>query len=74
MNSEDLDNAPSSSTSTNETFLSWLLIAMTKFLRMSRGGSLLLDGNPKEYGVAEHIATNVEANPRTISDKLMAVL
>ena len=28
---------------------------------------MLLDGNPKGYEVAEHISTNVEANPRIIS-------
>ena len=34
---------------------------------MSRGGSLLLDGNPNGYEVAEHIDTNVEVNPRMLS-------
>ena len=34
---------------------------------MSRGGGLLLDGNPKGYEVAEHIATKVEVNPRMLS-------
>ena len=33
---------------------------------MSRGGSLLLDGNPNGYEVAEHIDTNVEVNPRML--------
>ena len=35
--------------------------------RMSRGGSLLLSGNPKWYEVAEHIATKIEVNPRILS-------
>ena len=34
---------------------------------MSRGGRLLLDGNPKGYEVSEHIATKVEVNPRMLS-------
>ena len=34
---------------------------------MSRGGRLLLDGNPNGYEVAEHIFTKVEVNPRMIS-------
>ena len=36
-------------------------------LRMSRGGRLDLDGNPKGYKVAEHIATRVEVNPQMLS-------
>ena len=40
---------------------------MTSNFRMSRGGRLHLDGNPKGYEVAEHIATKVEVNPRMIS-------
>ena len=28
-------------------------------MKMSRGGVFLLDGNPKEYEIAEHIATKV---------------
>ena len=34
---------------------------------VSRVGRLLLDGNPKGYDVAEHIATKVEVNPQIIS-------
>ena len=34
---------------------------------MSRGGSLILDGNPKGYEVAEHISKKAELNPRMLS-------
>ena len=34
---------------------------------MSRCGLLILDVNPKEYKVAEHIATEFEENPQIIS-------
>ena len=67
INSEYLDSAPYSSTLINATLLSWLLNVVTRTFRMSRGGSLLLDGNPKGYEVAENIATKVEVNPRMIS-------
>ena len=33
---------------------------------MSRGGRLLLDGNPKGYEVAEHISIKVEVNLRML--------
>ena len=48
----------------NATFLSSFINVVTINLRMSRGGRLLLDGNPNGYEVAEHIATKVEVNPR----------
>ena len=34
---------------------------------MSRGGHLLIDGNPNGYEVSAHIATKVEINPQMIS-------
>ena len=67
INSDDLASAPSSSTLMNATFLSWFLNVVTINFRISRGGRLLLDGNPKGYEVAEHIATKVEVNPRMLS-------
>ena len=67
MNSEDLAISPSSSTQVNENFLSWLLNVVTRNLKISRGGSLLLDGNPNGYEVSEHKATKVELNRRIIS-------
>ena len=51
----------------NAHFLSWLLHIVAKHLRMSRGGSLLLNVNPKGYELAEHIATKVEVNIRMLS-------
>ena len=51
----------------NATFLSWFLNVVTRNLRMSIVGRLLLDGNPKGYEVAEHIAKTVEVNPWMIS-------
>ena len=60
INSDDLAIVPSSSTLMNAVFLSWFLNVVTRNLRMSRCGRLLLDGNPKGYEVAEHIATKVE--------------
>ena len=51
----------------NATFLSWFLNVVTRNFRMSRGGRLLLDGNPKGCEVAEHIATKVEVNPWMLS-------
>ena len=67
INSDDLASAPSSSTLMNATFLSWFLNVVTRHFRISRGGRLRLDGNPKGYEVAEHIATKVEVNPRILS-------
>ena len=67
MNSEDLDSDPSSSTWMNETFLSWFINVGKIHLRMSRGGSFLLDVNPKFYEVEEHISTTVEVNTWVIS-------
>ena len=40
---------------------------MTRNFRVSRGGRLLLDGNPKGCDVAEHVATKVEVFPRMLS-------
>ena len=40
---------------------------MTRNFRMSRGRLLILDGNPKGYEVAEHVATKVEVNPWMLS-------
>ena len=67
MNSEDLASAPSSSTRVNVTFLSWFLNIVTRSLRMSGCGSLLLAGIPKGYEVTEHISTKVEVNQQMIS-------
>ena len=67
ITSEDLDIAPSSSTFMNATVLSWFINVLTRIFRMSRGGCLLLDENPKGYEVAEHIATKVEVNLRILS-------
>ena len=60
-------SAPSSSTLMNATFLSCFLNVVTRNFRISRGGSLLLGGNPNGYEVADHIDTKVEVNPRMIS-------
>ena len=62
INSEDLDIAPSSSTLMNATFLFQFLNVVTRNFRMSRGGRLTLDRNPKGYEVADHIATKLELN------------
>ena len=59
LNSEDLSSAPYSSTWVNANFLSLFLNTVTINLRTSRGGRLILDGNPKGYEVVEHIATKV---------------
>ena len=40
---------------------------MTIKFRISRGGCLLLDGEPNVYESAEHISTKVEVNPQMIS-------
>ena len=66
MNSEDLASALSSSTQMNVTFLFWFLNVMKINLKMSIIGHLFLDGNPKSYEVAEHIATKVELNLQMI--------
>ena len=63
MNSEDLNSVPSSSALMNATFLSLFINVVTRNFRMSRGGHLILDGNPKGYEVVEHISTKVEVNP-----------
>ena len=34
---------------------------------MSRGESLLLDGNPKRYEVVDHVATKLEVNTQMLS-------
>ena len=67
INSDDLASTPYSSTLMNATFISRFLNVVTRNLRMSRGGSLLLDGNTKGYELAEHIATKLEVNPRMLS-------
>ena len=67
INSDDLASAPYSSTLMNATFLSWFLNVVTRNLRMSRGGRLLMDGNPRGCEVEEHIATKVEVNPQMLS-------
>ena len=67
IDSDDLASAPSSSILMNATFLSWFINVVTRNLRISRGGRLLLDGNPKGYEVADHIATKVEVNPQMLS-------
>ena len=67
MNSEDLSSALYSSTLMNATLLSWLLNVVTRNFRMSRGGRLLLNGNPNGYEVSDHIATKVEVNTRMLS-------
>ena len=51
----------------NVTFLSWFLNVVKINFRVSIVGHLLLDGYPKGYEVAEHIATKVEENPRMLS-------
>ena len=67
VNSEDLAIGPSSWTRMNATFLSWFLNIVTRFFRISRGGRLLLYGNPKGYEVAENIATKFKINLRILS-------
>ena len=67
INYEDLDSAPYSSTLMNATFLSWFINVVTRNFRVIRGGHWLLDGDPKGYEVAEHIAKRVEVNIRMIS-------
>ena len=67
MNSEYISSNPYPSTWINTTFLSWFLNLVTKYFRISRGGRLIMGGNPKGYEVAEYIATKVEVNPRMLS-------
>ena len=67
INSKDLASAPSSSNMMNALFLSWFLNVVIRNFRMSRGGRLLLDENPKWYEVAEHIITKVEVNTQILS-------
>ena len=67
IDSDDLAIDPSSSTLMNATFLSWFINVVTRNLRMSRGGRLLLDGNPNGYEVAYHISTKVDVNPQMLS-------
>ena len=66
MNQEDLASAPSSSACINTTLLSLLLNVVKVNFRISRGGHLLPDGNPKGYELSEHIATKVKVNERMI--------
>ena len=65
--SEYLASAPYSSTQTNANFLSLFLNVVTRNVRISRGGCLLMDGNPNGYEVAEHKTTKVEVNTRMLS-------
>ena len=67
MNSEYLSGAKYSSTLMNENFLYCFPNVVTRNFSMSRCESLLLDGNPKGYEVAEHIVTKVELNPPMLS-------
>ena len=67
MNSEDLASDKSSSTLMKVTFLSSFLNVVTRSLRMSRCGLLLMKRNPNVYELEEHVATKVEVNPRIIS-------
>ena len=67
INSKDLASDPSSSNMMNATFLSWFLNVVIRNFRMSRGGRLLLDENPKGYELAENIPTRVEVNTRMLS-------
>ena len=63
INSEGLSSATSSSTLMNANFLSWFINVVTINSRVSRCGRLLLDGNPKGWKVAYHIAKTFEVNP-----------
>ena len=67
INYEDLSSAPYSYTMMNANFLSLFLNIVTIKFSASRGGRLLMDGNPKGCEVAEHIATKFELNPWMIS-------
>ena len=67
INSEDIGSSPSTLTLMNATFLYLFLNLVTIFFRMSRGGRLILDTNPKGHEVAEHIATKFEVNTRILS-------
>ena len=51
----------------NVTFFYWFLNVVTRNFRMSWGGRLILDGNPKGCEVSEHIATKFKVNPRILS-------
>ena len=51
----------------NVNLLSLLINVVIGHFSMSRGECLLLDGNPKGYELAEHIATKVEINTRMLS-------
>ena len=51
----------------NINFLSWFLNVVTSNLSMSRGIIFIMDVNPKEYEVSEHIATKVKVNTWTLS-------
>ena len=67
INTEDIASDSSLSTLINANFLSWFLNVATRNSRISRGGRLLLDGNPNVYEVADNIATNVEVNTWILS-------
>ena len=67
IDSKYLASTTSSSTRTNANVLSWLLNIVTRHLRISRGGHLLLYGNRKGCQLAEHIATKVEVIPQMLS-------
>ena len=67
INSEDLAIYTSSSTRMDATVLYSFFNVVTRNLRMSRGGLLITDGNPKGYELAEHTSKKFEVNPQMFS-------
>ena len=67
INSEIITSYPSLSTWMNAIFIYWFINVVTKQLSISRGGLLLLGGNPKGCEVAKHIATKFEVNTWMLS-------
>ena len=51
MNHDDLDSASHSSIITNSNILYWFIKSVTRTSNVTRGGLLLIDGNPKIYEV-----------------------
>ena len=51
----------------NGKFSYWFINVVMRNLRIPRVTRLLLDWNPKEYEVAEHIDTKSKVNPWMIS-------
>ena len=51
----------------NGKFSYWFINVEMRNLRIPRVTRFLLDGNPKEYEVAEHIDTKAKVNPWMIS-------